>query len=379
MGAAKDFVMPKLGLTMSEGTIARWVIAAGSRFKAGDVVAVIETDKIAYDLEAPSSGILCEVLVSAGNIVPVGTPIGRWDIGDAEIEAPPGDVGSAVHLSAAHLNDREPPVTPSQDIGSTKKHSSIGEGQRILATPYARRLAQIANIDLQNLTGTGPRGRIKAADVNRSVSERTPAPTLPPAAAVQEPSPAANLLQSTKLFSAGVEVDVGRLLALNEEIIRNLPPLRPQLVHYVILAASRILGGDAARQFVIGLAISGDTPKSPLIFGGNDCSSLRPIVEYAHHRMSAETTEGGGTLWVAQAQEKISFISSEPPPGWSISLGVGSVRAAFHLDRDGRPISAPTISLVISYRTAELDPTQAESMLGRIRDLLENPTYLLIN
>jgi pyruvate dehydrogenase E2 component (dihydrolipoamide acetyltransferase) len=364
MGAAKDFVMPKLGLTMSEGTIARWVIAAGSRFKAGDVVAVIETDKIAYDLEAPSSGLLCEVLVSAGNIVPVGTPIGRWDIGDAEVDAP---------------RTGESPVTPSQDIGSAKKHSSLGKSQRILATPYARRLAQIANIDLHHLTGTGPHGRIKAADVNRSVSERTPAPTLPPAAAVQEPSPAANLLQSTKLFSAGVEVDVGRLLALNEEIIRNLPPLRPQLVHYVILAASRILGGDAARQFVIGLAISGDTPKSPLIFGGNDCSSLRPIVEYAHHRMSAETTEGGGTLWVAQAQEKISFISSEPPPGWSISLGVGSVRAAFHLDRDGRPISAPTISLVISYRTAELDPTQAESMLGRIRDLLENPTYLLIN
>jgi pyruvate dehydrogenase E2 component (dihydrolipoamide acetyltransferase) len=378
MGAAKDFVMPKLGLTMSEGTIARWVIAAGSRFKAGDVVAVIETDKIAYDLEAPSSGILCEVLVSAGNIVPVGTPIGRWDIGDAEIEAPPGDVGSAVHLSAAHLNDREPPVTPSQDIGSTKKHSSIGEGQRILATPYARRLAQIANIDLQNLTGTGPRGRIKAADVNRSVSERTSTPSLPPEAAAQVPLPAANLLRSTQLFSAGVEVNVGRLLALNEEIIRNLPPLRPQLVHYVILAASRILGGDAARQFVIGLAIGGDTLKSSVIFGGNDCSSLRPIVERADGRMIPETT-AGGTLWIAQAQEKISFISSEPPPGWSTFLGVGAVRAAFRPDRAGRPISAPTISLVISCRPAELDPAQAQSMLGRIRDLLENPTYLLIN
>lgn len=378
MGAAKDFVMPKLGLTMSEGAVARWVIAAGSRFKAGDVVAVIETDKIAYDLEAPSSGVLCEVLVSAGNIVPVGTPIGRWDIGDAEVDTPPIEVGSAVHPSAAHLNDSEPPVTPWQDIGSAKNISPASEGERILATPYARRLARIASIDLHDLTGTGPRGRIKAADVNRSVSERTSTPSPSPEAAVQVPLPGVNLLRSTQFFSAGVEVDVGRLLALNAEIIQNLPPLRPQLVHYVILAAARILGGDAAHQFVIGLAIDGDMLKSPVIFGINDCSSLRSIVEHADSRMSAEIT-AGGTLWVAQAQEQISFISSEPPPGWSICLGVGSVRAAFRLDRDGRPISAPTISLVTSCRTAEIDPAQAQKMLGRIRNLLKNPTYLLIN
>jgi len=370
--------MPKLGLTMSEGAVARWVIAAGSRFKAGDVIAVIETDKIAYDFETPSSGVLREVLVPAGDVVPVGTPIGRWDIGDAAVDAPPAEAGSAVHRSASQQNDTEPRVPPPPDIGAPKKTSSTGDGQRVLATPYARRLAQIANIDLHDLTGTGPRGRIKAADVNRSVSERTSTRSPPPEAAIRVPSPAPNLLQSTKLFSAGVEADVGCLLALNEEIIQNLPPLRPKVVHYVVLAASRILGGDAARRFVIGLEISGDMPKSPVIFGINDCSSLRPIVERADSQMSAETSSGG-TLWVAQAQEQISFISSEPPPGWAIFLGVGSVRPAFRLDRDGRAISAPTISLVTSCRTAELDPSQAQRLLSRIRDLLENPTSLLIN
>jgi pyruvate dehydrogenase E2 component (dihydrolipoamide acetyltransferase) len=378
MGAAKDFVMPKLGLTMSEGAVARWVIPAGRRFKAGDVVAVIETDKIAYDLEAPSSGVLHEILIPAGNTVPIGTPIGRWDIGDAQIDAPPADVGSAVHPSAAYLKDREPPATPPQDMGSAKKILSAGEGRRIFATPYARRLARIANIDLHELTGTGPRGRIKAADVNRSVSERTSMSPPPPEAAAQVPLPAANLLRSTKLFSAGVEIDVGRLLALNEEIIRNLPPLRPQLVHYVILAAARILAGDAAGQFVIGLATARDTLKPSVIFGADECSSLRPIVERADGQIGAETS-AGGKLWVAQAQGQFSFISSEPPPGWSMYLGVGAVHAAFRPDRDGRPISASTVSLVISCRPAELDPFQAQSMLGRIRDLLENPTYLLIN
>ena len=61
-----------------------------------------------------------------------------------------------------------------------KNTSSPGDGQRILATPYARRLARNANIDLHDLTGTGPRGRIKAADVNRAVSERLSAPSPTP-------------------------------------------------------------------------------------------------------------------------------------------------------------------------------------------------------
>jgi pyruvate dehydrogenase E2 component (dihydrolipoamide acetyltransferase) len=376
MGAAKDFVMPKLGLTMSEGAVARWVIAAGSRFKAGDVIAVIETDKIAYDFEAPLSGVLHEVFVSAGDIVPVGTPIGRWDIDGDEIGTPPADAGSAVHRSAARQDDAKPPVAPPPDIGAVQKTSSPGDGQRILATPYARRLARNANIDLHDLTGTGPRGRIKAADVNRSVSERLSTPSPDAALPVVEPKP--NVSPSTQLFSAGVEVEVGRLLTLNEEIIQNLSPLRPKLVHYVVLAASRILGRDAPRPFAIGLEIGGDNATFPAIFASDDCSSLRPIVERADGQMRAQPI-ASGTLWIAQAQQQISFISSEPPPGWSMSLGVGSLRAAFRLDRDGRPIAAPTISLVISCRAAELYPTQAQSLLSRIRDLLENPTHLLIN
>ena len=82
---ATDFVMPKLGLTMTEGTVARWGVEPGNRFEAGDIIVVVETDKIAYDVEAPAPGILHAVLVSEGNAVPVGTPIGRWEVGDVEV------------------------------------------------------------------------------------------------------------------------------------------------------------------------------------------------------------------------------------------------------------------------------------------------------
>ena len=83
--ATTDFVMPKLGLTMTEGTIARWDVAPGKTFAQGDIILVVETDKIAYDVEAPAPGVLQEVLVSAGSAVPVGTPIGRWDVGDIKV------------------------------------------------------------------------------------------------------------------------------------------------------------------------------------------------------------------------------------------------------------------------------------------------------
>ena len=372
MSAAKDFVMPKLGLTMTEGAVARWVIAAGHRFEAGDVVAVIETDKIAYDFEAPSAGVLQETLVSEGHAVPVGTPIGRWDIGDADVNARP----AVAEPPTQHADVAAPMVLP-QAVGSGEDIAPLGVDRRILATPYARRLARIANIDLRNVTGSGPRGRIKAADVNRSASAPTP-PARSPESTAYSPVPTPNVSRPMRLFSAGVEADVGRLLALNAQIIRELPPLQPRLVHFVILAASRVLGA-ASREFVIGLAENADPPSSPLTFASKDCASLRPIVEHADGQMSAAATAPGGTLWLVQAEERLSFISSEPPPGWLVSLGVGSPHAIFRPDADGRPIATSTVSLVVACRAGEFDPARARAVLSRIRDLLENPTYLLIS
>src|SRR5215471_18675680 len=155
-----DFVMPKLGLTMTEGTIARWDVAPGKSFAQGDIILVVETDKIAYDVEAPAPGVLQEVLVAAGSAVPVGTPIGRWDVGDIKVSldapdiAPGAEAEPAAAPAAAKAPQPAAPATPRR-----------AEGARALATPYARRLARQAGIDWRDHEGSGPRGRIKAADV----------------------------------------------------------------------------------------------------------------------------------------------------------------------------------------------------------------------
>src|SRR6478735_1057978 len=161
-----DFVMPKLGLTMTEGTIARWDVAPGKSFAQGDIILVVETDKIAYDVEAPAPGVLQEVLVAAGSAVPVGTPIGRWDVGDIKVSLDAPDVAAAaepVPAAAPAVVEARPPAVP-----AAQPQARAG-GSRTLATPYARRMARQAGIDLHGLDGSGPRGRIKAADVERAI------------------------------------------------------------------------------------------------------------------------------------------------------------------------------------------------------------------
>src|SRR5580704_12803259 len=110
--ATTDFVMPKLGLTMTEGTIARWDVAPGKNFAQGDIILVVETDKIAYDVEAPAPGVLQEVLVAAGSAVPVGTPIGRWDVGDIKVSLDAPDIAPAAAPTAAKAPAPAAPATP---------------------------------------------------------------------------------------------------------------------------------------------------------------------------------------------------------------------------------------------------------------------------
>src|SRR3984893_16759346 len=215
--ASTDFVMPKLGLTMTKGTIARWDVAPGKNFAQGDIILVVETDKIAYDVEAPAPGVLQAVLVAAGNAVPVGTPIGRWDVGDIKVSLDAPDVAAGAGTVAG-------PAAASQ---------ARADGSRTWATPYAGRLARQAGIDLRGLDGSGPRGRIKAADVERAIAANGSAPRPPVLPAPAEASRAAT-------FSAGVDIDITALLALTEQINGNLPDLRADLAHFVALAVAKV-------------------------------------------------------------------------------------------------------------------------------------------
>jgi len=156
---AHEVRMPKLGLTMTEGSVSHWSAKPGDVVRAGEVLLVVETDKVAFDVEAEVGGVLLDIAVVEGETVPVGTPLAR--IGGSN------ESGTRAPSAAA------PTSSPSRAAPSAAgPPASTRNDGRIIATPLARKLAAAAGVDLATVTGSGPRSRIKAADVEHATSQR---------------------------------------------------------------------------------------------------------------------------------------------------------------------------------------------------------------
>jgi pyruvate dehydrogenase E2 component (dihydrolipoamide acetyltransferase) len=161
--AVVDFRMPSLGADMEAGTLVEWLVKPGDPVKRGDVIAVVETQKGAIEIETFETGQIEEILVGLDAKVPVGTPLARirTDIeakaGIAAMKAAPPPVAAAA--VAAPLP--APPTRPPPPVAAAP-------AGRFRASPAARRLAEQRGLDLDMLTGTGPDGAIVYADVERS-------------------------------------------------------------------------------------------------------------------------------------------------------------------------------------------------------------------
>lgn len=148
-------LMPKLGLTMTEGGLAQWMIKPGQAFKQGDALFVLETEKVANEIEATEDGVLEEILVAEGETVPVGTALARWSAKTPTTAASPKP---RVKLQAV--------VRDVTVVAAQATAPAIRAG-RILATPYARKLARASNLDLARVVTA--RARITADDVLRAL------------------------------------------------------------------------------------------------------------------------------------------------------------------------------------------------------------------
>ena len=152
---ATEFLMPKLGLTMEEGTILEWLIADGDAVEIGAAILRIETDKTETDVEAATSGRL-HVVGRVGDTFACGERIG-WLLAPGE-EAPAGSAATAAVAPAP------PAQAPSPSAVAVAPVASV-VGGRVIASPLAKRLAAEQGIDLRRVRGTGPEGRIVAADL----------------------------------------------------------------------------------------------------------------------------------------------------------------------------------------------------------------------
>ncbi len=160
--------MPKLGLTMEEGLLVEWQKAEGDTVSAGEVLFVLETEKVTYDVEAAEDGVLGRILVPAGQTVAVGSVVG-WLLKEGESAE---DLPEAAEISAPPPPEEAPPAEPPAQVQSTAPTSG-----RVRATPLAKKLAREMGLDLTLVTGSGSAGRVLAADVRAAAQTR---PSLAP-------------------------------------------------------------------------------------------------------------------------------------------------------------------------------------------------------
>ena len=163
--------MPQMGYDMQEGTVVRWLVPEGAEVKEGDPVAEIETDKAVVEFESYASGLLHRILVPEGTAVPVGQAIA--------IVAAEGEDLSAMPEADAQASDMEqtPPDESAEVEEQTEEVPAVAEAptpveqapapaaRLVRASPVARKLAGDKGIDLSQLVGTGPGGRITRDDV----------------------------------------------------------------------------------------------------------------------------------------------------------------------------------------------------------------------
>jgi pyruvate dehydrogenase E2 component (dihydrolipoamide acetyltransferase) len=216
---AIEILMPALSPTMEEGKLAKWLVAEGQQVKPGDIIAEIETDKATMEVEAVDEGKVSKLLVAEGTEgVKVNTPIATLLLegetaGDVAAKEPAAAAASAPPRPAP-AKAAAPPAAAAKPAGGAAKPATVagvpaqaaaseaarpapaaGGGRRTFASPLARRLAKELGLDVANLNGSGPRGRVVRRDVEAALKERGTPPKAGTAVAQMPAAASAAALQ----------------------------------------------------------------------------------------------------------------------------------------------------------------------------------------
>lgn len=418
-----DLVMPKFGLTMTEGLLTEWHVVPGAAFSAGDILFTVETEKVANEVEAEADGVLTEIVVPAGETVPVGSPIARLaqagdDAGSAGEEAQSPrlapapapapspdteDAPSARKLMAEHDLAREQ-VTPTGRNGRVTK----GDVLRVIATPLARSIATKEGLDLHRVEGTGPMGRIKARDVE-GAARAQPGPAIHPEPAhAREIVPDAVRLATARRVSAAKR-DIPHFYVTHEAELSALTALRAQLnadpdgprvtvTHMLIRALgvvltehpamNRIWAGDhiiAFSQVDIGMVTqTPDGLRIPVIRDAGRAAlddiaaQARDLAERARSGGLGASDVGDGVISISNVgMMGVTSLTPIINPPNAMILGVGAERQLFRPDENGAPALRREMTLTLACDHRIIDGADAARFLADFIALLETPLRLL--
>jgi len=444
-----NVLMPQLGETVAEGKITKWFKSAGDAVKPGDNLFEIETDKVSMEVPSTSAGVLSEIRVGVGEVAPVGAVVaviaGEGEQAAApetsRTDASPLVAAKAATQQSASLGprlrgDERPggqtqagPVkldpffevrTPERNYGPAKLAGGA------VVTPLARRLAAEAGIDLAQMSGSGPHGRIVARDVE--AASRAPRVALPATVgtgqmmALYRDTPyeevpldamrrtiAARLVvakQTIPHFYLAADVEIGRLLTLREEANAAAPkdrdgqPLFRLSVNDLIIKAwaaalQRVPAANAAwaddrilrfRHSDIGIAVAIEGGLITPIIRQAEAKSLtaisaemRELAERARtRRLKPQEYQGGSSaisnLGMYGVREFAAIIN--PPHATILAIGAARRQAVETADGGVGFASVMTVTLSCDHRV--VDGALGAELVAAFKGLIENPVAMLV-
>lgn len=372
-------VMPRLSLTMKEGTVVQWFKKEGEPVKKGEPLVEVLSEKVTYDVEAPASGILRKILAVEGVDVPVAGTLGI-------IAEPDEPLPEIEEVAVALPPERIEEVAPLPEKEIVKKVR-----ERVLASPAAKRLAREYGIDLAKVKGSGPEGRIVEVDVKRYLEEET---ALAPR--VREIIPLTGIRKTTAErvslsartaphSTVTMEVDMSNAVKLREKTQVSYTDILVKAVARA-LEEQRGLNSTLEREQIkiyedinIGVAVA--TEKGlvvPVIRNANKksltqvASTLKELVEKARvGRLTREDVTGGTFTITNLGMYGVEmFIPIINPPEAAI-LGVGKVAEKPVIINKEIKIK-PIMYLSLSFDHRIVDGAPAARFLQRVKQILES-------
>ncbi|RKE84810.1 pyruvate dehydrogenase complex dihydrolipoamide acetyltransferase [Rhizobium sp. AG855] len=242
-----NITMPALSPTMEEGNLAKWLVKEGDKVKSGDVIAEIETDKATMEVEAVDEGTVAKIVVPAGTeAVKVNALIAILAADGEDVAAAAAGGGSAPAAPKAEaapapkaVEAAPAPAAAPAAPAPAAAPATASSGDRVFASPLARRLAKEAGLDLNAVSGSGPKGRVVKSDVEKAVSTggAKPATAAAPSAASAAPAPAlakgASEEAVLKLFEAG-SYDLVPHDGMRKTIAKRLQESKQTIPHFYV-------------------------------------------------------------------------------------------------------------------------------------------------
>ena len=413
---ATPLPMPKLGLTMEEGTILKWRKGEGEAVEKGEIILDIQTDKVEYEVESPGGGLILKTLAGEGAVVPCGTDIAV--IGEAGedisgFEGEPDKAPEKAEPTVADAPATPPPAPAPAPAPATPVPAQTAPAGRVFASPAARRVARELGIDYRVLTGSGPGGRIVQADVRAAAASGLPAA---PAAAASGPAAVASstpLAGMRKIIADRMlaswsqvpritmqaEVDLTNLLAVREasrQAWENDLGVRVSINDLILFYTARAVRRCPAvnvrlaenaleqmRDVNIGVAVAVDQGLMVPVIRGADQKSIdaisresRALAEAARAGALGLDALAGGTFTIsnlgAYGVDHFSAIINHPESA-ILSVGAAKERAVV---RNGEVVARTTAYVGINADHRLVDGAPAAEFLATLKDMLEYPKVM---